>query len=70
MNFEKLSVTVIRLYLPSVGPIKSEYINLVWNMCLLPAPISLCINTTERADALSYRRDWFDSSDIEMTSVA
>ena len=21
-------------------------------MCLLPAPISLCINTTERADAL------------------
>ena len=49
---------------------KSEDINLVWHMCLLPAPISLCINTTERADALSYRRDWFDSSDIEMTSVA
>ena len=49
---------------------ESEYINLVWHMCLLPAPISLCINTTERADALSYRRDWLDSSDIEMTSVA
>ena len=39
-------------------------------MCLLPAPISLCITTTERADALSYRRDWLDSSDIEKTSVA
>ena len=39
-------------------------------MCLLPAPISLCINTTEHAGALSYRRDWLDSSDIEMTSVA
>ena len=39
-------------------------------MCLLPAPIALCINTTEPADALSYRRDWLDSSDIEMTSVA
>jgi len=50
--------------------ITSEYINLVWHMCLLPAPIALCINTTEPADALSYRRDWLDSSDIEMTSVA
>ena len=39
-------------------------------MCLLRAPISLCINTTERADTLSYRRDWLDSSDIEMSSVA
>ena len=39
-------------------------------MYLLSAPISLCINTTERADALSYRRDWLDSSDIEMTFVA
>ena len=49
---------------------QSEYMNLVWHMCLLFAPISLCINTTERADALSYRRVWSDSSDIEMTSVA
>ena len=39
-------------------------------MCLLPAPISLCINTTERPDALSYRRGWLVSSNIEMTSVA
>jgi len=44
--------------------------SLVWHMCLLPAPISLCINTTECADTLSYGRDWLNFSDIEMTSVA
>ena len=36
----------------------------------LPAPISLCINTTVSADAHSYELDWSVSLGIEMTLVA
>lgn len=39
-------------------------------MYLLHAHIFPWVNTTVRVDALSYRRDWPVSSDIEMTSIA